>query len=86
VFNAPGVSGATSAFRELRELGHSVTIAERHHAGLLGGIPVSAKSVEGAMQVEDVGDLVVEEVSARRGKGSSATWAGASASGSKNPE
>jgi integrase len=63
--NAPGVFGAASAFRESRQLGHSVTIAERHYAGLLRGIPATARTVEAAMQVEDLAETVVAQVAAR---------------------
>ena len=62
--NAPGVFGAASAFRESRQLGHSVTIAERHYAGLLRGVPSSAKTIEVAMQVEELAEQVVAQVEA----------------------
>jgi integrase len=51
---APGIFGAAAPFLSAKQLGHSVTIAERHYAGVLRGIPRDARSVEAALQVEDV--------------------------------
>ncbi|MDB4989647.1 MAG: hypothetical protein JWN04_4825 [Myxococcaceae bacterium] len=53
--NAPGIFGAASAYRSARQLGHSVTVAEKHYLGLARGISRDARSVEAAMQV---GELV----------------------------
>ena len=39
------------AFRESRQLGHSITIAERCYVGLLRGIPNTARTVEAAMRI-----------------------------------
>jgi integrase len=50
--NAPGIFGAASAYRSAKQLGHSVTIAERHYVGLVRGIPREARTLEAAMQIE----------------------------------
>jgi integrase len=50
--NAPSVWGAASAFRTARQLGHSVTVSEKHYLGLCPGIPAEARTVEAAMQAE----------------------------------
>jgi integrase len=50
--NAPGIYGAASAFMESRQLGHSVITAEKFYVGLIRGIPIEAKSLESAMQIE----------------------------------
>ncbi|MBW7935021.1 MAG: hypothetical protein H3C62_15730 [Gemmatimonadaceae bacterium] len=49
--NAPGIYGAASAFLAAKRLGHSVTIAERHYAGVIHGLPKTAKTLEAAMEV-----------------------------------
>jgi integrase len=50
--NAPGIYRAASAFMEARQLGHSVIVAEKHYAGLIRGIPIEARTLEAAMQIE----------------------------------
>lgn len=52
--NAPGIFGAASAYRSARQLGHSVQVAERHYLGLVRGIPPTARTLEAAMQIEEV--------------------------------
>ncbi len=52
--NAPGIFGAASAYRSARQLGHSVQIAERHYLGLVRGISPTARTLEAAMQIEDL--------------------------------
>ena len=61
--NAPGIFGSTSAYRSAKQLGHSVVIAERHYSGLLRGIPADAKTLEAAMQIEDLADGIIDAVS-----------------------
>lgn len=51
--NAPGVFGAATVFLSARQLGHSVTVAERHYLGVHRGIARDAHTLEAAMQVED---------------------------------
>jgi len=46
--NAPGIFGAASAYRSARQLGHSVTIAERHYLGVVK-VPKEATTLEAAM-------------------------------------
>lgn len=50
--NAPGIYGAASVFMSARQLGHSVTVAERHYLGVVRGIPREARTLEQAMQIE----------------------------------
>lgn len=50
--NAPGIFGASSAYRSAKQLGHSVAVAERHYVGLVRGIPREARTLEAAMQVD----------------------------------
>lgn len=50
--NAPGIFGAgVSHFRESKQLGHSVVVAERHYTGVVHVAP-EAKTLEAAMGVE----------------------------------
>jgi integrase len=51
LINAPGIFGAASAYRESRQLGHSVAVAEKHYAGLMKSIPHAAKTLEQAMGI-----------------------------------
>jgi integrase len=50
--NAPGIFGAASAYRSAKQLGHSVTVAERHYVDIARGISRDARALEAAMQVE----------------------------------
>jgi integrase len=52
--NAPGIFGAASAYRSAKQLGHSVTVAEKHYTDVLRGIPRDARTLEAAMGIEDV--------------------------------
>lgn len=52
--NAPGIFGAASAYRSARQLGHSVTIAEKHYVDLERGIPATARTLEDAMSIADL--------------------------------
>jgi integrase len=61
--NAAGIFGAASAYRSARQLGHSVQVAEKHYLGLVRSIPREARTLEAAMQIEDVLGRVVERVS-----------------------
>jgi integrase len=63
--NAASIFGAASAYRSAVQLGHSVTVAERHYLGLARGIPVEAKTLEQAMQIEDQVKAVIAAVGAR---------------------
>lgn len=47
-------SSAPPALTAARQLGHSVQVAEKHYLGLVRGIPRDARTLEAAMQVEDV--------------------------------
>jgi integrase len=64
--NAPGIFGAASAFRSAKQLGHSVTVAEKRYVGLLRGIPREARTLEAAMQIEPIMARVVASVSGAR--------------------
>lgn len=50
--NAPGIFGGASAYRSAAQLGHSVSVAERHYLNVARGIPRDARTLEAAMQVE----------------------------------
>ncbi|MFW9998231.1 MAG: tyrosine-type recombinase/integrase [Candidatus Odinarchaeota archaeon] len=52
--NAPGIYGAASVFMSARQLGYSVTVAERHYLGVVRGIPREARTLEAAMQADDL--------------------------------
>lgn len=60
--NAPGIFGAASAFREAKQLGHSVTVAERHYAGVVR-VAADARTLEAAMGVENEVAEVARRVS-----------------------
>ena len=51
--NAPGIFGAASAYREARQLGHSVTVAEKHYLGVVH-VNSTARTLEAAMGIESV--------------------------------
>ncbi|HET8940216.1 MAG TPA: hypothetical protein VFN67_42535 [Polyangiales bacterium] len=63
--NAPSIFGAASAYQSARRTGHSVTVAEKHYAGLVRGISREARTLEAAMQVEAEVRAVVERVTQR---------------------
>jgi site-specific recombinase XerD len=50
--NAPGIFGNATAFLSAKQLGHSVTVAEKHYLGVHRGIARDARTLEAAMQVE----------------------------------
>jgi integrase len=50
--NAPGIFGAASAWLSAKQLGHSVTIAERHYAGAVRDLPRAARTIEAALRIE----------------------------------
>lgn len=52
--SAPAIYGAASAFMSAKRLGHSVTVAEKHHVGIVKVSP-EARTIEQAMQVERAG-------------------------------
>lgn len=57
--NAPGIFGAASAYRSAKQLGHSVTVAEKHYVDIARGIPRTACTLEAAMQVErELGNVI----------------------------
>jgi integrase len=61
--NAPGIYGAASVFMSAQQLGHSVAVAERHYLDVVRGIPREARTLEQAMQIEDITREVVDSVS-----------------------
>lgn len=52
--NAPGIFGAASAYRSAKQLGHSVQVAEKHYVDVARGIPRDARTLEAAMQIEQL--------------------------------
>jgi len=63
--NAAGIFGAASAYRSAKQLGHSVTVAERFYVDVARGIPRDARDLESAMQIVDQVKAVTAAVSAR---------------------
>lgn len=61
--NAPGIFGGASAYREAKQLGHSVAVAEKHYLGLMRGIPKEARSLEAALGIEEEMQRVIEAAS-----------------------
>jgi integrase len=45
------IFGSATAFHSSRQLGHSITIAERHYVGLIRGLDPEAKTLEQVMQI-----------------------------------
>ena len=64
--NAVGIFGTASPFKESRQLGHSIKVAEDHYVGLIRGIPIEAKDLESAMQIAKPCTAIVEQVQTRR--------------------
>lgn len=62
--NAPGIFGAASAYRSAKQLGHSITVAEKHYLGLMSGLPSDARTLEAAMGIEALMERVLARVSA----------------------
>jgi len=60
---SPGIFGSNAPFRAAKQLGHSVAVSEKYYAEVVAGIPADAKSLEAAMQVEDVVDKIINRVS-----------------------
>ena len=60
--NAPGIFGASAVYRSARQLGHSVAVAEKHYLGVHRGIPREARTLEAAMQVEEVVSAILRSV------------------------
>ena len=57
--NAAGIFGAASAYREARQLGHSVSVAERHYTDVIRDIPKEAQNLEQAMRIVDLADAII---------------------------
>ena len=58
--NASGVYGTAAVFMESRQLGHSVTVAERDYVGLIRGIDPGLRSLESAMQIRKQVSAIVK--------------------------
>ena len=52
--NAQGIFGSATVFMSARQLGHSVMVAERHYLNVHRGIARDARTLEAAMQIDDV--------------------------------
>jgi integrase len=59
--NAPGIWGGASAYRAARQLGHSVTVAERHYLGVVS-VPREATTLEAAMQAATAVSIAAQRV------------------------
>jgi integrase len=57
------IFGSASAFHSSRQLGHSITIAERHYVGLIRGLDPNAKTLEQLMQIEKQAKHIIRSVS-----------------------
>jgi hypothetical protein len=53
---------------ESRQLGHSILVAEKHYAGLIRGIPIEARTLEAAMQIETAADQVIVSIASPAGR------------------
>jgi hypothetical protein len=53
---------------ESRQLGHSILVAERHYVGLIRGIPIEARTLEAAMQIEREADQVIASITSHAGR------------------
>jgi hypothetical protein len=60
--NAPGIFNAASAYRSAKQLGHSLAVAERHYLGVERGIPRDARTLEAAMQIEELVHVVTRSI------------------------
>lgn len=49
---APGIYGGASAWQSAKRLGHAVEVAEKHYIGALSSLPMEAKTLEAAMEIE----------------------------------
>ncbi len=64
--NAPGIFGAASAYRSAKQLGHSVTVAEKHYVDVARGISREARTLEAAMQIEPQMVKVINRIGSSR--------------------
>ena len=55
-------SATASAYRSAKQLGHSVSIAERHYVDVMRGIPRDARTLEAAMQIEAQMAAVIDAI------------------------
>lgn len=74
--NAPGIFGAASAYRSAKQLGHSVQVAEKHYLGVLKGISAGARTLEEAMQIQQLIAQVTTRVRSRSDRAASRPAAG----------
>jgi integrase len=65
--NSPGIFGAASAYRSARQLGHSVSVAEKHYLGLIRIAP-DARDLETAMQIKPLLERVIAAAGAAPAK------------------
>jgi integrase len=64
--NAPGIYAGASVYRSARQLGHSVEIAEKHYIDDRRHISRDARTLERAMQIEDLAQKVVDNLTPSR--------------------
>jgi integrase len=57
------IFGSATAFHSSRQLGHSITVAERHYVGLIRGLDPEAKTLEQVMQIESQAARIISSVS-----------------------
>ena len=65
--NATGIFGAATTFHSAKQLGHSVTVAEKHYLGVHRGISRDARTLEAAMEIEDRVERVIKSLATHAG-------------------
>ena len=61
--NAPGIYGAAATLHTAKQLGHTVTVAERHYLNMVRGIPRDVTTLEAAMGCADLIEQVIARLS-----------------------
>ncbi len=62
--NSPGIFGGASAYMAAKQLGHGVKVMESNYSGLVRGIPIDARDLESAMQIQDEAARIVASATA----------------------
>jgi integrase len=64
--NSPGIFGSASAYQAAKQCGHSVVVMEKNYSGTVRGIDPTLRSLEAVLNVEDLADRIVRQVSEGR--------------------
>ncbi len=62
--SSPSIYGAASIFLAAKRGGHSVAVCEKHYANAIKLVDPDAKTIEGALGVEELLDQIVEDLEA----------------------